>query len=804
MSCGRVLTALLALAGLLLLPVASHAQSLSRWFLAEGANNAVFSGEILVGNPSTQALDVTVRLLPQPDAVVAQPLTRTFPVPATSRRTIRLGADFGLDGSASAEVTAVVSGTSTPADIVVERSMYLAAGPRGGGHNASGVTRLASTWILAEGATTFFDTFVLVANPNAGVTRVRATYLTAGGSEFVTTQNAAAQGRATFWPRNEHPALASAEFSTVIESMTPGHDVVAERAMYFDYPGPHAFARAGHDAVGVSAPSSTWYFAEGYTGGNASIAFETFLLLANQDNTDATVTVTYHLDTGAALSRDYVVPARQRFTVWVDQEGRLYDPLLENAAFGITVQATHPIVAERAMYWGTPSASDPLTPQFPWVEGHATAGTPERASTWGFAEGAQDYIDGTGNRYQTFLLLANPNPAPIVVRATFLREEDGTGIQRDTCVPGNGRANVWTADFPELSNRRFATFVQTIATAADDDDAVCRGVATTGGEEFVAERAMYWGDGFTGGHVNMGTPWTTPIAVPPVPVDVIAASVAVPFTGRLSGGEWVQIDVANVAVTGLQVIIDGRLSPVVEFLSPTRIRARTPVRTADTGYGTGGTKAVVVNNRGQSTGAGVVRFTFRVLAIGDSFTAGEIVERNLLVTPPTEVRYSASPPYPDGMRGYLSGDGQLGSGVTVWNEGYGGECASVRGCGGNPTSGTSRIEGLVNAMPWDAVVIMEGFNDLNQGQQTLGSAVNALRFMGQTARASGATVVMGILEPPMNTLAGAIASMADQEGFARHSFRDVEIGNDDVHPTQEGYDQMAADLYQKLKALFPQ
>jgi lysophospholipase L1-like esterase len=156
------------------------------------------------------------------------------------------------------------------------------------------------------------------------------------------------------------------------------------------------------------------------------------------------------------------------------------------------------------------------------------------------------------------------------------------------------------------------------------------------------------------------------------------------------------------------------------------------------------------------------------------------------------------------MRGHLAADGQLGAGVSVWNVGFGGECASVRGCWGNTTSGAGRIEGLVYAMAWDAVIIMEGFNDLNQGQQTLGSAVNALRFMGQTAKASGATVVMGILEPTMNSLAGAIASMANQEGFARHSFRDVEIGNDDVHPTQAGYDQMAADMYAKLEALFPQ
>src|SRR5690606_23685084 len=157
-----------------------------------------------------------------------------------------------------------------------------------------------------------------------------------------------------------------------------------------------------------------------------------------------------------------------------------------------------------------------------------------RAPKWGFAEGAQDYIDATGTRYQTFLLVANPNPAPIVVRSTFLRE-DGTGIQRDRCVAGNGRTNVWPAGFPDVSDRRFAIFAETVATGADG---AC-GVATTGGEEFVAERAMYWADGFTGGHVNIGTPWTGTITAPSVPDFTLAATLSAPTTGRLSGGQWV-------------------------------------------------------------------------------------------------------------------------------------------------------------------------------------------------------------------------------------------------------------------------
>src|SRR5690606_28293479 len=139
----------------------------------------------------------------------------------------------------------------------------------------------------------------------------------------------------TFWPRIEHPNnLGSAEFSTFVESLTTGNLVVAERAMYHDE------FQSGHDAIGVSSPSTAWYVAEGYTGGNDVTAFETFLLLANTGTTAADVTVEYLLDSGQVVTLPYVVAPRSRFTVWVDQEGRLNDNRLTAAAFGMRVTST--------------------------------------------------------------------------------------------------------------------------------------------------------------------------------------------------------------------------------------------------------------------------------------------------------------------------------------------------------------------------------------------------------------------------------------------------------------------------------
>ncbi len=472
----------------------------STWFLAEGASNAVFRAEYLVANPSDATLDVTVDLFPQPDAVTTL-RSRTFSVGPTSRVTLRAFEDFGLIGASSARVSARLSGTDTPADIVVERTMAFPAAAPAGVHNAGGVRQPAPRWLLAEGATTVFDTFVLVANGSATPTLVRATYLTADGQSLVTEQMAEPEGRVTFWPRAEHAALASTEFSTLIESLTPGNGVVAERSMYFD-----AF-RAGHDVLGVPTPATTWYFAEGFTGGGDDTAFETFLLLANPGTAAATVTVEYLLDTGGAVTRTYRVEGRRRYTVWVDDEGRQAEPRLAGAAFGMRVTSDQPIVVERAMYWGTPEVHDPTTPVFPWREGHATAGADAPSARWAFAEGLQGSVEPAGPRNDTFLLVANPNAGPVAIRATFVRE-DGRGVVQEVCVAAHARTNIWTATIPALSGHRFGSFLESVAS----DDC-----GSEGGERFVAERAVYLGPAFTAGHVNVGTPWPGAIVAPPPP-----------------------------------------------------------------------------------------------------------------------------------------------------------------------------------------------------------------------------------------------------------------------------------------------
>ena len=793
MSLFRSLALVPLMVGLLSSP--ALAQSASRWFLAEGASNGIFEQEILVANPGASDLKVTVTLLPDSTAVIAPgtALSKDYTLAATSRLTVRVGTDFaGLNGAASAEVKAVVANSTTPADIVVERSMYFPDGTRGGGHNASGVTQPAPRWILAEGATTtVFDTFILVANPNASSTTVRVQYLKSTGQIVEFTNTIPAGSRRTFWPAVDYPTeLGDAEFSTVVESTEAGEPIVAERAMYFNAPAPGAsFTRSGHDALGVPEASRTWYFAEGATGGDARVAFETFLLLANTNSTQVTATVTYQLDTGEALARDYVLQPNQRFTVWVDQEGRTWNQKLRAAAFGMSVNATAPIVAERAMYWGAPSAADASSPVFPWIEGHATAGSPDLAPKWAFAEGREG-LDAGGRTYSSFFLLSNPGTSPITVRAT-LYSEDGGGITSTIVVPARGRANLWPtaglAEFAALANRRFATVLE-----------------SAGGETFIAERAMYWGttNPFSSGHVNVGTPWTAAITAPSRSPSTVSVSGMTPATMRLSGGETITVTGTNFSGPP-EVTVDGLPATVTGF-SGTSITAVAPLRTAATGLGAVAPSTVRITTAGRTLQAGTIQRVFRVLSIGDSFTEGQLVERIPPVPPatqPTQIYSWAEPPYPEGLEALLRADPRFRSTADVDNEGASGECASIRGCSGNVTSGQSRIQGLTTAKKYDVVIILEGFNDLNAGG-TLSGAIEALRFMGRTAKASGATVLMGRIHVMQSSMWDQIRTMALQEQFTRVDFgTSVEIGSDNIHPTQDGYDEMAWIAYNAIKTV---
>jgi biopolymer transport protein ExbB/TolQ len=130
----------------------------------------------------------------------------------------------------------------------------------------------------------------------------------------------------------------SGSFATTIEANTL---VVADRTVSWDGTG-----YGSHAESATEAPRTTWYFAEGATMGG----FNTFYLLLNPGASPAEATVTYLRAGRAPRSKTYAVAPGARLTVWVDMERWDDGDSLEAAEASARIDATAPIIAERAMY----------------------------------------------------------------------------------------------------------------------------------------------------------------------------------------------------------------------------------------------------------------------------------------------------------------------------------------------------------------------------------------------------------------------------------------------------------------------
>jgi hypothetical protein len=228
-----------------------------------------------------------------------------------------------------------------------ERAMYFGLPPDRlfkAGHESAGATAPATEWFLAEGATgTFFETFVLIANPNAAAADVTVTYLTDSGQSVIRSKSIPANSRLTINIEAEGSAtLANAAVATRVVSTIP---VVVERAQY--WPNAPSQWYEAHNAFGVTAAGTAWGLAEGQTG--RFEAASTYILLANNTNGSATVTIDFIREVDVPVTKTFTVPANSRFNVGVGPSTQV--PELSGERFGAVVTSTAPIVVERALYW---------------------------------------------------------------------------------------------------------------------------------------------------------------------------------------------------------------------------------------------------------------------------------------------------------------------------------------------------------------------------------------------------------------------------------------------------------------------
>jgi hypothetical protein len=391
---------------------------------AEGATGTFFDTDLLLANPTTAQLPVTITYLTETARVV----TQSIQLGAESRVTVSADANTQLGDTAfSATVTSPLG-----IPIAVERTMRWDATGYGM-HTEKAATALARNWFFAEGAQGFYDTFFLLTNPGPAGNFANVRFFLENGTQVTRTYGLNPQSRLTVYA-GSIPELVNQSFGAQVTFAFAG---AAERAMYFGTP----VFNGGHESAGVNRPSTNWYLAEGATGS----FFTTFVLLSNPNATPANVTLTYLLEGGGTVTRPRVIPAGSRLTVNIATE----DPLLAATSAATRVTSDQPIVVERSMYW-------PMTPGS-WNEASNAFGVTETARRWGLAEGRV----GGPNAYQTYILVANPDVSAATFTLTILRTT-GAPIVKSLAVPAGGRLTITTGPgsmVPELADESFGATI---------------------------------------------------------------------------------------------------------------------------------------------------------------------------------------------------------------------------------------------------------------------------------------------------------------------------------------------------------
>ena len=286
-----------------------------------------------------------------------------------------------------------------------------------------------------------FDTWLLLYNPSGEELPVDVRYLRPQQGPLTQTYTLAPHSRFTvpvddLFPWDE----------VSMEVIAPAPGVVAERAMYFDY---QDWADGGHAAVGTAEATLQGYFAEGYTGEG----FNTWLLLANPEDREAQVEVSYLLEGGAPIVETYNLAPSSRFTILVNDVAGLAP-----GSVGLSFRSLNgvKVAAERAVYFDYHGLRD----------GHCSQAISETSQKLYLAEGY------TGEGFDTWVLLANPNQEAAEVEVAYL-VQNGENVTERRTVPPRSRLTINTEE-----------------KVADDSFGVT--ITSLNGVGIVAERAMYF------------------------------------------------------------------------------------------------------------------------------------------------------------------------------------------------------------------------------------------------------------------------------------------------------------------------
>ncbi len=294
------------------------------WYFAEGYTGAGFEEYLTLANPQASSTHVDITYM-FPDGTT-QP--QALDLGPHSRKTVYVNDAVGAGREVSMKIIA-----GQP--VVAERPMYFNYKGWNGGHDAAGLAgQPATRFYFAEGTTRpGFDEYLTLANPGDQPAEVTVGYLFNGANpqdQPVTVQ-----------PHSRYTIMVNAvvgpnrDVSMVVDSDQP---IVAERPMYFNYGG---WCTDGTVALGATGSSANLMFAEGTT----RAGFLEYLCLANPNDSDASVTLTYTFADGTTKPVTYRVAANSRSTVYVNAE------IAAERDVSVVLTSDQPVVAERPMYF---------------------------------------------------------------------------------------------------------------------------------------------------------------------------------------------------------------------------------------------------------------------------------------------------------------------------------------------------------------------------------------------------------------------------------------------------------------------
>ena len=247
------------------------------------------------------------------------------------------------------------------------------------------VTPVATHWYFPAGDThKGAQTLISVFNPDVANAHVTLTFLTGAGAQR--QQHLTVETHHTTSVNVAGIAGTGRFVSTIVEADL---QIAAVRTITYS-------KQASTSAVGASAPATTWYLAEGYTGSG----FHEMLTILNPNATPATTDVRFlPQNNGPVREVRLSVAAHANLRVDVGQ----YMPLQSSSTI---VTANKPIVVERSTRFGLNGRGAATTV--------ASTGT---STVWLFAQGT------VNPNLQTFLSVLNPSPVnPAEVTATLYDE----------------------------------------------------------------------------------------------------------------------------------------------------------------------------------------------------------------------------------------------------------------------------------------------------------------------------------------------------------------------------------------------